>query len=272
MALEAFFLPACPGRRFALLHLPDGQAVRKGAVVFVPPFAEELNKSRRMVALQSRALAAAGHAVLQVDLLGCGDSSGDFAEATWESWLADVELACAWLERRIADVPLWLWGLRTGCLLANDAANRMSRPVNLLFWQPVLSGKQFLQQFLRLKLAAELLGGESKGVIERARSQLRDGQAVEVAGYLLAAALAAGIEKADLLLPHRSGRVEWLEISGKAEATLSPAAQARLAQWHAAGQTTRSHLVGGPPFWQTSEIAECPELIETTLDALAGVA
>ncbi|MCM8594186.1 hydrolase 2, exosortase A system-associated [Accumulibacter sp.] len=272
MALEAFFLPACPGRRFALLHLPDGPAVPIGAVVFVPPFAEELNKSRRMVALQSRALAAAGYAVLQVDPLGCGDSSGDFAEATWESWLADVDLACAWLERRITDAPLWLWGLRTGCLLANDAANRMSRPVNLLFWQPVLSGKQFLQQFLRLKLAAELLGGESKGVMERARAHLRDGQAVEVAGYLLSSVLAAGLEKADLLLPHRSGRVEWIEISGKAEATLSPAAQARLAQWHAAGQITRSHLVGGPQFWQTSEIAECPELIETTLGALAGVA
>jgi exosortase A-associated hydrolase 2 len=163
------------------------------------PFAEELNKSRRMAALQARAMAAAGYTVLQIDLLGCGDSSGDFGDATWEAWLADVELACDWLQQQTA-TPLWLWGQRTGCLLANEAANRMQRPVNLLFWQPVVSGKQFLQQFLRLKLAAEILGGESKGVMERLRKQLQQGESVEVAGYLLSPALAAGLEKAELLL------------------------------------------------------------------------
>jgi hypothetical protein len=112
-------------------------------------------------------------------------------------------------------------------------------PVNLLFWQPVVSGKQFLQQFLRLKVASEMLASESKGVMERLRGQLRQGEAIEIAGYLLAPALAQGLEQADLLLPHRSGRVEWIEISGRADASLSPAATARLTQWQAAGQDAR---------------------------------
>ncbi len=69
----------------------------RGAVVYVHPFAEEMNKSRRMAALQSRALAAAGFAVLQIDLLGCGDSSGDFGDASWDEWIDDVLLAVRWL-------------------------------------------------------------------------------------------------------------------------------------------------------------------------------
>src|SRR5512133_1710196 len=98
MTLEAFYLPFAAGRRFCLLHAPDAAAPRRGAVVYVHPFAEEMNKSRRAVALQARALAQAGYAVLQIDLHGCGESSGDFGDATWASWIDDVVAACAWLE------------------------------------------------------------------------------------------------------------------------------------------------------------------------------
>ncbi|EXI84680.1 MAG: exosortase A system-associated hydrolase 2 [Candidatus Accumulibacter sp. BA-94] len=267
MALEAVFLPATPGQRFALLHWPEDARAVIGAVVGVPPFAEELNKSRRMAALQARAMAEAGYAVLQIDLLGCGDSSGELVDASWEAWLADVQLACAWLQERTS-ARLWLWGHRTGCLLANEAANRMQSPVDQLFWQPVLSGKQYLQQFLRLRLAAELAGGEVRGVMEMLRQQLRQGQPVEVAGYMLSSTLAGGLEKAELLLPHRSGRVEWIEISSRPDAGLSPAAVARLTQWQAAGQEVRGTVVHGPAFWQTSEISECHALLQASLLAM----
>ena len=44
-------------------------ATPRGAVVYVHPFAEELNKSRRMAALQARAMAAAGYAVVSLSTL-----------------------------------------------------------------------------------------------------------------------------------------------------------------------------------------------------------
>ena len=54
-AREAFFLPGPrPPGRFCLLHLPTGPV--RGCVLFVPPFAEEMNKSRRMVALTAEHL------------------------------------------------------------------------------------------------------------------------------------------------------------------------------------------------------------------------
>ena len=174
-AVDTFFLDArAPGgRRFCVFHPPGGN--ERGAVLYVHPFAEEMNKSRRMAALQSRALAARGFAVLQIDLLGCGDSSGDFVDATWTAWTDDVVDAAAWLRRRCGG-PLWLWGLRAGCLLAADAARRIDSEINFLFWQPATSGKLRLQQFLRLKAASDMIDGEAKGAMQALRAELADGR------------------------------------------------------------------------------------------------
>ena len=126
MHTEAFFLPIpslSGGQRFCVYHPAQG-GVMRGQVLYVHPLAEEMNKSRRMAAQQARALSTAGFAVLQIDLLGCGDSSGDFGDATWSAWIDDVLAACHWLRIRrtsvnsagsTKSVPLWLWGLRSGC-------------------------------------------------------------------------------------------------------------------------------------------------------------
>ncbi|MBL0209219.1 MAG: hydrolase 2, exosortase A system-associated [Propionivibrio sp.] len=275
MTLDVFFLPvaanakATSGRRFCLFYRPDTPSDWRGAVVYVHPFAEEMNKSRRMAALQARALAAVGYGVLQIDLQGCGDSSGDFGDASWERWVEDVCLACNWLQQR-SDAELWIWGLRAGGLLASAAASRIDRPSNLLLWQPVVSGKQFLQQFLRLKLAGEMQGGDAKGLMERLRGQLAQGQPVEIAGYRLSSGLASGLEQAELLPAGQTARIEWLELSARqdAEAGLSPLASTRLEKWQAAGRSARGHAVGGPAFWQTVEISECPALLEASLMAM----
>ena len=73
-----FFFDADPGTRFSLYHAPNPQVPARGAILYVHPFAEEMNNSRRMAALQARAFSALGFAVLQIDLFGCGDSCGDF--------------------------------------------------------------------------------------------------------------------------------------------------------------------------------------------------
>ena len=265
--MEAIFLPAQDGQRFCVFHA--ARATRPlGAVLYVHPFAEEMNKSRRMAALQARALADAGYAVLQIDLLGCGDSSGDFGDASWEAWIDDIGLACRWLQRRTS-APLWLWGLRAGCLLAAAAACRMDAPCRLLFWQPSVNGKLVLQQFLRLKLAGNLLSGDGKSAMDAMRNDLAEGRTIEVAGYALSSALAMGLEHATLAPTARAARLEWLEVSGRREgAEVSAATIANQTRWEQAGVAVRCELVNGPGFWQTTEIEEAPELIRATLAAL----
>ena len=268
MPIEPFFLTVSGGQRFCLLHPVDAGRVVRGALLYIHPFAEEMNKTRRMVAVQARALADAGYEVLQIDLYGCGDSSGDFGEASWSNWLDDVLTAAEWLRQR-NPAPLWLWGLRAGCLLAADAARRNDAVEGLLLWQPVVSGRQHLQQFLRLKSAGEMLAGDGKGVMQGLKTDLAQGLSVEVAGYTLSADLAKGLEATELTLPERALRIEWLEVAAKPENGLSPVAASRLEQWTAAGHRVRGHTVGGSSFWQTTEIEENPALIAATLTALA---
>jgi len=263
------FLAVGDGQRFCLFH-PARAGEVKAVVLYLHPFAEEMNKSRRMAALQSRALAAAGCDVLQVDLLGCGDSSGDFADATWAAWRADVLSGYRHLRQR-SSAPLVLWGLRAGCLLAAEAAAELPEAADFLFWQPVVSGKQHWQQFMRLKMAGEMASGQAKAVGEQLRSRLAAGQTVEIAGYEIAPALAAGLEQAELSPPPgRHGRVVWLETSLRDEATLAPISVTCSERWRAAGFAVEARVVHGPAFWQTTEIEEAPELLAATRMALAG--
>ena len=265
---EALFLPAENGHRFCLFHPARGDLTR-GLLLYIHPFAEEMNKSRRMAALQARALSGAGYAVLQVDLQGCGDSSGDFGDATRQGWVSDVVHAARWLRTR-SDAPLWLWGLRAGCLLASEAARQLDDVCHFLFWQPAASGKPLLQQFLRLKIAADMLTGDAKGVMESLRQQLSQGAQVEIAGYTLSAGLASGLEQAALLPPARPGRLEWIELSSRPDASLLPVSVQKLEQWQRTESSVRSQIVAGPAFWQTSEIEEAPALLTATLAALAA--
>lgn len=267
MQREAFFLPAAVGQRFCLYYPARGCAER-GAVVYLHPFAEEMNKSRRMASLQARALAASGYGVLQIDLYGCGDSSGDFGDATWQHWSEDVHLACHWLRAR-SRAPLILWGLRAGCLLAASAAVNLPEVPNFIFWQPVLSGKQHWQQFMRLKMAGELASGHTKGITEQLRQLLDAGQGVEIAGYTIHPALAGGFQDAELQAQAgQSGRVAWLELSTRADPILAPFTQKRIEQWQAAGYTVNAQVVRGPAFWQTTEIEDVPELLGATRAAM----
>ena len=268
--MRPFFLPTDAGHRFCAYH-PAGSEEVRGAILYLHPFAEEMNKSRRMAALQARALAEAGYHVLQIDLLGCGDSSGDFVDASWSAWREDALLAYRWL-RTQSQIPLTLWGLRAGCLLAASVAVDLPEQANFVFWQPVVSGKQHWQQFMRLKMAGGLGAGKAKLVAEELKQQLAAGEPAEIAGYSVSPELAVGLETAELRPPSgQPGKVSWFELSMRDEATLAPVSQKYIEQWRVEGFDVESRVVRGPGFWQTSEIEDAPELIKATLAALESI-
>lgn len=259
---DAFFLDADEGQRFCLFHRAQGHQT-KGRVVYLHPFAEEMNASRRVVAQQCRALAASGYAVLQIDLLGCGDSSGDFGDATWSAWIQDALLGLRWLRDHAPEAPTWLWGLRAGALLACSTASALKTqpswvdPINLLLWQPVASGQQQLQQFLRLHAAAQWLGREAMG--EPPAQLLAAGRHAHVAGYSLSPALATGLEKAQMTLPPGTGRVAVIELTSNLPATNSPWLARVQAAWAAAGWQVGLEAVSAAPFWQSVVDSSLPE-------------
>ena len=275
---EAFQLDRGDGSwRLCIHHAPQGQTAL-GAVLHVPAFGEEMNKSRRSVALGARALSAAGFAVLQIDLLGCGDSEGDSGDADWQIWLEDLKAALQWLGARHPGAAPWIWSHRSGCLLAADLARQLGWSPRLLLWQPVLQGRSVVQQLLRLKAAAAWAEGNGKQVTDQAKADLAQGKALEVSGYTFSAELIQHLEAAQFLLPAiqqpgmAANPVVWLEIGGPSATEPNPAAQAKIASLTQAGYTVHCSVVQGPSFWQTTEIEEATELVAETVAQVAQIA
>lgn len=268
LAPQPFFLDADPGQRFCLYHAPEASAPARGAILFVHPFAEELNKSRRMVALQARAYAQAGFGVLQIDLYGCGDSHGDLAQARWDLWHDDLARAWQWLDENLPG-PRYLWGLRLGALLALDFA-RHARPQALILWQPALSGRAHLQQFSRLQSAARLFS--SVHAVE---------QQPEIGGYPMSAPLASDIASLDAVTITPVCPVHWMELSqpamdaaadyaraaGNASPHLQPASELLVERWRQAGALVQTYPIHGEPFWNSSEIGVSSALLTVTTTA-----
>jgi exosortase A-associated hydrolase 2 len=266
-ATEAFFLATDEGQRFCLYHPPAPGTRPSGALIYVHPFAEEMNRSRRIAALQARAFAAAGVAVLQIDLLGCGDSSGDFSDGSWDRWKDDLALAWDWLSGR-ASSAIGLWGLRLGALLAMDFASSSKRTIDrLLLWQPVVSGESFLTQFLRTRLASDMLLGLNEkptGTVEM-RSALASGKPLEVGGYELTPALAAAIDSLKLAdFAIKDTPIHWFEIVAEEGQQLPPGAARVADAWIGQDIELHTHAVPGERFWVQPEVSECSLLLSAT--------
>jgi len=270
--LEAFFLRLPRGRRFCLFHGIAAGVAARGAILYIAPFAEEMNCARRVAAAQARAFAAEGLAVLQIDVHGCGDSDGDFSDADWDGWSDDLLAAVAWLRQRVA-APLWLWGLRAGCLLAAEAAQRLDQRANFLFWQPSVSGEMVLRHFLRLKIAGDVLSNQRRTSVGEMLAELASGQAVEVAGYAVSAPLAQGLRAATLAPPAEVGQLIVIETgASQAPAGPSPSLEEALAGWRAYGAAVQFHGLRSPPFWQRVDRTDVAPLIAATTKLLREAA
>jgi exosortase A-associated hydrolase 2 len=267
---EPFFLKTDQGTRFCLYHHPRFTHECRGALIYIHPFGDEMNKSRRMAAMQARAFAAAGFGVLQIDLFGCGDSSGEFREARWNIWKQDLLAARKWIEDR-TKAPISLWGLRLGALLALDFARSSPQGIHgIILWQPIISGESFLTQFLRLQLANEMLvgGQEKKGSTNALRSALAAGKILEVAGYELPPELASAIDGLKAMeLGARGTRIHWFEVVAEEGRDLPPSAKKVVDAWKQNEVDLHMHLVACLPFWATQEISECAGLVSATTSA-----
>jgi len=263
---RTFFLPGSAGDLYALSYTPATPPVPRAGVIVVPPFTEEMNKSRRMLARQMRALAAHGLVTILPDLYGTGDSQGGFGAARWDIWKQDIAAAAAWMrEQGVA----WtgVLALRLGALLAMEWIDDGAAVDRVFLWQPVVSGELAISQFLRTRVAASMLAGpEERESLKALRQALQRGETIEVAGYEIAPELASAISDRRLDACGRSTLppVEWFEVVADAEATLAPAGRRVIEQWQSRGADVLTVTVPGTAFWSSVEIAEVPALLEAT--------
>ena len=261
---EPFFMQGVAGPVFALYQPAEGQT--RGAFLFLPPFAEEMNRCRATVAAQARAFSRIGYASLLLDPFGTGDSGGNLDDATWDIWERDAILAADWLSQRTG-VSVALWGLRLGALLAAATAEHLpGRFQHLLLWQPVLDGKLFLTQYLRLRVANLMDRNLPPETTEEMRAALNAGRILEVAGYPIAGPLARSLDRTRLgdLIQLKDLAVDWFELVSEQGKSLAPASQKAIAQLSGQGCEVTANSFTGPAIWQLHKRDDVPELVSLT--------
>ncbi|MEP7246631.1 MAG: hydrolase 1, exosortase A system-associated [Gammaproteobacteria bacterium] len=261
--IRAVQLEGRGGARLALYYVPVGARHPLGNLLVVPAFAEEMNRCRSMVSMQARAFAQIGIGTLVLDPFGTGDSAGEFAEATWAQWREDLRAGIDWL-RKYCGGCRGLWGVRLGAIMAAELAASDADIRQLLFWQPVVDGKQFCTQFLRIRIAAEMEQSGGIKSTDQLRKMAADGEVIEVSGYHVNGELVSALDAARM--PDAAAlsdkRVAWFEVLPAADSNVPRPNLKVIETWQAAGTEVRIERVVGPSFWQVHEREVAPDLIQ----------
>ncbi|MFC1750300.1 hydrolase 2, exosortase A system-associated [Pseudomonadota bacterium] len=265
------FIDSPQGRIFVVQRYPRSGSACQG-VVLVPPFAEEMNRARRMMTLLAEQLAERGCYVVIPDLFGTGDSEGDFSRASWDGWVEQLSCCVEHMQSRYRVERYSMVAVRAGALLAADYIKQSPhKPTKQVLWQPTIDGAAYLTQFLRLRLAADMLsGGEGRGSVSSLKQALNAGETVEVAGYALSSAVSQGLAQASLkqVLPEIFPPTYWIDcMAGKEQD--APLATRELIQGLTASDVDVTHSTCiGPPFWSSAEIVENHDVVAKTVSYL----
>jgi exosortase A-associated hydrolase 2 len=262
---QPLFVQGTFGRDFGVLFRDAGARSIDRALMIVPPFAEEMNKSRPMMARAATDYAARGGEALIVDLYGTGDSDGDFREASVRRWRDDLRAFTAFLADR-GHVSLDVLAVRAGVLLpVHGAIDPRLVLGRLVAWQPAVHGNTVINQFLRLRIAGNVIGSRNADPVNP-RVLLREQGWLEVAGYDLSDDLVRefeGLELADVLGSGWSSSVLF-ELAARSDEPVSPGLRRVIESTGSAKPL--ACVVSGDPFWASPEIVVVPELLTATAE------
>ncbi len=199
-APEEIVLIPGPMPLHGIVHRCRGKAFPAWGLLFCDPFAEEKKCAHRVLVEAARVFCAANITCLRFDYRGTGDSPGDFADATLELWLEDILAAARYMRQALQVQTLGLLGLRLGGALACQAAFAEIDLVDfLVLWEPVIEGKQYLQQNFRRSLIKAMLTDEKQFNPERVRALHYEMEIFDFDGYPVTAEMRRQIEAIDLL-------------------------------------------------------------------------
>ncbi len=254
-------------RRLLLRAQPDTANTRQ-AVLILPPFAEEMNKTRHLLNNLMRQLSAQQYDCFLLDNYGTGDSEGDLDNATIDVWRADL-LQLLQLITQAGYQYLSLVAVRFGVLQLFDLLNHHHLPLTVkqvVLWQPLFDTAKFWQQFARIKLAEAMAAGNKLSQKEL-EQQLDNGSNIEIAGYPISPAFYQSLLSMNTAIPAMlSGTpVSWFETSQLDNIALP--VQKMREQLQQCCQLTFTQLKA-EPYWQTAELANADELIAATIHAL----
>jgi exosortase A-associated hydrolase 2 len=254
------------GRRNFLLAYPV--KLKRNALLIIPPFAEEMNKSRHLVNAAMRQLATAGYSCFMLDNYGTGDSAGDLDQASIDIWRDDLCQLLLLLQQQGYQSVSFI-AVRFGVIQLFDLLNKYSLPLpvqQLVLWQPVFDVGKFWQQFVRLKVAEAMAAG-NKTSQKDLEQQLNNGENIEIAGYPISPAFYRSLLNINSSIPAQLNNVNlhWLETSQLDTVALPVQKMREQLQQHCQLNYTQ---LKAEPYWQTAELASAEQLIALTLQHL----
>jgi len=263
--MTGYFVDGSMGAMLVVVRGPRNPP--NGCILVIPPFAEEMNKTRPMVSAAATLLARNGYTAVVPDLYGTGDSAGSFSDASVTNWLDDISQVHRWCSHRGHPVT-GLIAVRLGAALALAAldAGQIPQVDDSVLWQPVFDGSRFFTQFLRLRAAASMMAGGAVESVEDLRKKLMGGEPLEVAGYPVSGRLASEIDglRSPKCLPEGFGRIHWMEVVRSADAEWPLQSVKLIEQTQAAGNAVNATRFVGEPFWATTEIVRVGAMVAAT--------
>ena len=240
------------------------------AIILVPPFAEEMNRSKRMYVLCARLLANAGFHVISFDYSGTGDSSDEWGEFEYQDWVNDLIDVYHYTKKIAVDVNFI--ALRFGVFVLADAiVGKHVTASKCILWDPIETGEILTRQLVRMKIASTLTDASRKITTKDVMEDMRNTGFLESAGYRITYSMFEEIATKKLaneisqileqvsvhwmmLGKFREGESKWLANSFK-ESDLKPNTKRSL---------LTMHPVNDVKFWMQQEVTISPKLLQQT--------
>lgn len=208
-----------PLRQMFGLHHPPAvaSAGSRTAVLICNPLGQEAVRTHRMFRVLADRLARAGLHVLRFDYYGTGDSAGPDDAGDIVGWRKDVAAAHEEVTRRSGCSRTIWFGARLGATLAALAANDVPKaPEQLLLWEPVVSGRRYLDHLkvMHLKALHESYSIAPAAILQGEHEH-------EALGFGIGPALRQQLSAIDLTQPGAAAAGTYTVIAppGNAEAT-----------------------------------------------------
>lgn len=213
-------------QRFRIYHPPEGPHSRPRAVLLCYPGPHEYRKTHWMFKQLAVRLADAGLHVLRFDYFGTGDSAGAAEDGSIDQWTTDVIEAAEELRALAGVSRLAVVGMRLGAALAARAVVRGLRTHDLVLWDPVVNGAEYLEQLTLVH--HRLLFDQPYPISDHH-------EADELLGIRTTAAMRAQTQAIDLLVEPLGSPDRVWTVAGEPQ----PSAEALAARWAALGTLSR---------------------------------
>ena len=245
------------------------------AVIFVPPFAEEMNRSKRMYVLCARLLADSGINAICFDYSGTGDSSGEWGEFSYSDWVSDLNDVYQYYSKVGKNISFI--ALRFGALVLADAVTSSDLKADrCVLWDPIETGEMLTRQLIRMKIAAAMADTSKKLTTQEIKDSIKNNGYLESGGYHLSESLLDAINSKNITRSMNSllarTHIDWMTLGKYKDVDTkwlpNSFTASELAESDAQNKLTM-HPVNDVKFWMQQEVTISPALLRATHEVFA---